>query len=63
MILPIVAYGSPVLKKIAKEITSDYPNLNQLIGNMWETMYASNGVGLACFKRLLYLFIRSSYET
>ena len=47
MILPIVAYGSPVLKKIAKEITSDYPNLNQLIGNMWETMYASNGVGLA----------------
>ena len=47
MILPIVAYGSPVLKKIAKEITPDYPNLNQLIGNMWETMYASNGVGLA----------------
>ena len=47
MILPILAYGSPVLKKIAKEITSDYPNLNQLIDNMWETMYASNGVGLA----------------
>ena len=38
MILPILAYGSPVLKKIAKEITPDYPNLNQLIGNMWETM-------------------------
>ena len=47
MILPILAYGSPVLKKTAKEITSDYPNLNQLIDNMWETMYASNGVGLA----------------
>ena len=47
MILPILAYGSPVLKKIAKEITSDYPNLNQLIDNMWETMYASDGVGLA----------------
>ena len=47
MILPIVAYGTPVLKKVAKEITSDYPNLNELIDNMWETMYASNGVGLA----------------
>ena len=34
MILPILAYGSHVLKKIAKEITSDYPNLNQLIDNM-----------------------------
>jgi peptide deformylase len=47
MILPILAYGTSVLKKTAKEITSDYPNLSQLIENMWETMYASNGVGLA----------------
>ena len=47
MILPIVSYGSSVLKKTAKEITSDYPNLNELIANMWETMYAANGVGLA----------------
>ena len=47
MILPIVSYGSSVLKKIAKEITSDYPNLNELIANMWDTMYAANGVGLA----------------
>ncbi len=47
MILPILAYGAPLLKKVAKEITSDYPNLIQLIDNMWETMYASNGVGLA----------------
>ena len=47
MILPIVSYGSSVLKKIAKEITSDYPNLSELIANMWETMYAANGVGLA----------------
>ena len=47
MILPIVAYGAPVLKKEAAEISKDYPNLDQLIENMWETMYASNGVGLA----------------
>jgi len=47
MILPIISYGSSVLKKTAKEITSDYPNLNELIANMWETMYAANGVGLA----------------
>jgi len=47
MILPIVAYGAPVLKKGAVEISDEYPNLDQLIENMWETMYASNGVGLA----------------
>ena len=47
MILPIISYGSSVLKKTAKEITSDYPNLSDLIANMWETMYAANGVGLA----------------
>ena len=47
MILPIVAYGAPVLKTIAKEISADYPKLNDLVDNMWETMYASNGVGLA----------------
>ena len=47
MILPIVAYGSPVLKKKAKEISKDYPNLDQLIEDMFETMYNANGVGLA----------------
>lgn len=47
MILPIVAYGDPVLKKVAEEIDSDYPGLEQLIANMFETMYASKGVGLA----------------
>ena len=47
MILPIVAYGSPVLRKVCAEITSAYPNLEKLIADMWETMYASNGVGLA----------------
>ena len=47
MILPIVSYGSPILNKVAKEITSDYSNLNELINNMWETMYSAQGVGLA----------------
>jgi len=47
MILPIVAYGDPVLKKKAVEITKDYPNLDEVIANMYETMYNANGVGLA----------------
>ena len=47
MILPIVAYGTPVLKKRGKDISSDYPALDQLIENMWETMYEAHGVGLA----------------
>lgn len=47
MILPIVAYGHPVLRKVAKDIKKDYPNLLKFIEDMWETMYASNGVGLA----------------
>ncbi len=47
MILPIVAYGDPVLKKKAKEIDKDYPKLDELIENMWDTMYNAYGVGLA----------------
>jgi peptide deformylase len=47
MILPIVAYGDPVLKKAAEEIDQDYPDLEQLIANMFETMYEASGVGLA----------------
>jgi len=47
MILPIVAYGSPSLRKVCEEITPDYPGLETLIADMWETMYNSNGVGLA----------------
>lgn len=47
MILPIVAYGDPVLKKKGKEITKDYPKLNELLDNMFETMYNAMGVGLA----------------
>ncbi|MEL6917746.1 MAG: peptide deformylase [Bacteroidota bacterium] len=47
MTLPIVAYGDPVLRKVGKSIDKDYPKLNELIPNMWETMYKANGVGLA----------------
>lgn len=47
MILPIVAYGDPVLKKEAEEIDKDYPFLEDLIDNMFETMYNAEGVGLA----------------
>lgn len=47
MILPIIAYGDPVLRKVATNITEDYPKLNDLLANMWETMYNANGVGLA----------------
>ena len=47
MFLPIVAYGSPILRKKCEEINSDYPDLVVLLENMWETMYESSGVGLA----------------
>ena len=47
MVLPIVAYGHPVLRKVAQDIDGDYPFLEKLIEDMWETMYTSNGVGLA----------------
>ena len=47
MILPIVAYGAPVLRTVCKDITPLFEGLEKLIADMWETMYASNGVGLA----------------
>lgn len=47
MILPIVAYGDPVLRKVAKEISDDYPDLQELIANMKQTMYNASGVGIA----------------
>lgn len=47
MILPIVAYGDPVLRKKAGDIAPEYPKLGELISNMWETMYNAHGVGLA----------------
>ncbi len=47
MILPVYAYGSPVLKKVAEDITAGYAGLDQLIADMFETMWAADGVGLA----------------
>ena len=47
MILPIRAFGDPVLMKVAKDINKDYPGLQELIDNMFETMYSANGIGLA----------------
>lgn len=64
MILPIVAYGHPVLRKVAEEITPDYPGLDKLIEDMWETMYGSNGVGLAApqINRPIRLFVVDSEQ-
>lgn len=59
MLLPIYAYGQPVLRKKAEEITADYPELSQFIANMWETMYHAEGVGLAAPQvgRAIRLFV------
>ena len=59
MIFPIVAYGHPNLRKTAVDIDKDYPDLQQFIADMFETMYASNGVGLAApqVNRNIRLFV------
>ena len=64
MILPIVAYGSPVLRKICKDISPDYPELPTIINDLWETMYNSKGVGLAApqVNRDIRLFIIDSEQ-
>ncbi|MDX1954875.1 MAG: peptide deformylase [Chitinophagaceae bacterium] len=64
MILPIVAYGHPVLRKLATDIQPDYPGLEKLIADMWETMYHSSGVGLAApqVNRDIRLFVVDSHQ-
>jgi len=47
MILPVYLYGQPVLRKMAHDINKDYPELDKLIANMFETMYNANGIGIA----------------
>lgn len=47
MVLPIIAFGDPVLRKIGEDIDKDYPNLKELIANMKDTMKNARGVGLA----------------
>jgi peptide deformylase len=62
MVLPIVIYGDPVLRKKTEAITPDYPGLKQLIEDMYETMYAANGVGLAApqIGKAIRLFVTDS---
>ncbi len=62
MIYPIIAYGDPVLRKIGSPINKDYPNLNEVIASMFETMYESHGVGLAApqIGKAINLFIIDS---
>ena len=64
MTLPIVAYGAAVLRKVGEPINADYPNLTKLIEDMWETMYDSNGVGLAApqINRAIRLFVMDSQQ-
>ena len=64
MILPIYAYGQPVLKKIGEEIDKDYPELQELIADMWETMKRAEGVGLAApqIGRAIRLFLVDTTE-
>jgi peptide deformylase len=59
MILPIVAYGHPVLRKVCADIDASYPDLQKLIADMWETMYHSSGVGIAApqVNRAIRLFV------
>ena len=64
MILPIVAYGANILRKEAVDISPDYPGLQKLIADMWETMYNSNGVGLAApqINKDIRLFVMDSAQ-
>jgi peptide deformylase len=64
MTLPIVAYGAAVLRKVSEPINAGYPNLTKLIEDMWETMYDSNGVGLAApqINRAIRLFVMDSKQ-
>jgi peptide deformylase len=64
MILPIVAYGATILRKVSLPITADYDQLTALIESMWETMYESNGVGLAApqINKNIRLFVMDSEQ-
>jgi len=64
MILPIVAYGAAILRKVSEPIQADYPNLQTLIADMWETMYESNGIGLAApqINKNIRLFVVDSSQ-
>ena len=64
MILPVVAYGHPVLRKVCEDIRPEYPDLQKLIADMWDTMYHTNGVGLAApqINKEIRLFVMDSKQ-
>ena len=66
MIIPILAYGDPILRKIGKEITKEFPKLDLLLENMFETMYSAKGIGLAApqigLAIRLFIIDASSFE-
>lgn len=64
MILPVVAYGSNILRKVAEEVTPEYPGLEKFIADMWDTMYNSNGVGLAApqVNKSVRIFVMDSVQ-
>lgn len=59
MKLPVYLYGHPVLREVAQDITPDYPELSKLIEDMWETMYHTDGIGIAApqIGRAIRLFV------
>lgn len=65
MVLPIYAYGHPILRKVCTDIDHEYAGLNGLIGDMWETMYSATGCGLAApqIGRSIRLFVVDSSST
>jgi len=65
MLLPIYAYGQPVLKKVGEDIDKDYEGLSDLLTNMWETMYNADGVGLAApqIGKAIRIFLVDTVQT
>ena len=65
MVLPIYAFGHPVLKKVGEDINTDYEGLSDLLDNMWETMYHADGVGLAApqIGRAIRIFLVDTVQT
>jgi peptide deformylase len=61
MILPIIGYGDPVLRKVGEVLSPEHPNLKETIANMYETMYNAYGVGLATSSRISVAIICNRY--
>lgn len=59
MKLPVYLYGHPILREVGQDISADYPQLGELIADMWETMYFTEGIGLAApqIGRAIRLFV------